>query len=146
MTVTTTATTTTTAFDTAAKVRKILKDAKLEAKIEMPEPPVLEQLLSILVAGGHLSPDQAHQLYLFLTTGGFPVLPPAPFPGQEEGKIPLYRFLRLITITRSTSAEESFLSVLEDIAHAVVTVVETVMTVGDTLAAGWHWLEEHLGI
>jgi len=137
-------TVTTTAFDTAAMVRKVLKDAKLEAKIEMPEPAVLEQLLSILVASGHLSPAQAHQLYLFLTTGGFPVLPPVPFPGQETGKIPLYHLLRLITITRADSAEESFLDVLGDIAHAIVTVVETVITVGDALAAGWHWLEEHL--
>ncbi|MFG3577653.1 hypothetical protein [Micromonospora chersina] len=139
-------TVTTVPFDTAAKVRKVLKAAKLEAKIEMPEPPVLEQLLNILVAGGHLSPQQAHQLFLFLTTGGFPVLPPVPFPDQETGKIPLYHLLRLVTITRSEGAEESFLDVLGDIAHAIVTTVETVMTVGDALAAGWHWLEETLHI
>jgi hypothetical protein len=95
-------------------------------------------MLNILVAYGHLSPEQAHQLYVFLTTGGFPVPPPLPYPEQETGKIPLYNLLRLVAITRTDSAENDAVDVIVEIGQAIVTIVHVIEQVGDALSDGWH--------
>jgi hypothetical protein len=138
-------TTPTHTFEVAASVRQIMTHAKLDAKLEKLEPPVLEQLLDILVAYGHLSPEQARQLFLFLTTGGFPVPPPLPYPDQAVGKIPLYSLLRQAAIARSESAEFDFVDTIASIGQAIVTVVHVIEQVGDTLSDAWSWLSGLFG-
>lgn len=139
------------AFETAAKARRILRSVKLdEARPEKPEPAVLEELLQILVTYGHLSQEQSHQLYVFLTTGGATVPPAVPYTDQDTGKIPLYHLLRAAAIARTDRADSDgadsdraqFDRVSNDeaIVWAIVTIVIIIEEVGDALSDAWHWL------
>lgn len=143
MAATTTPTTSTTEFDAAAKVRQIVKAYQTNAKLnEPPQPPTLLQMLQLIVCHGYMSAEQAHELYKYLTGGGYPVLPVLPFPGAVVvGGVPLYDLFRVASVVRAHDADSvATFSFLDDLWQGIVTAVSHI-TIGDVVdAIGdiWH--------